>query len=310
MNALSTFDAIDLFAGVGGSSEGARLAGVRVKWAANHSPVAVHFHSVNHPDIEHSCQDVNQQDWGLVPSHDLQIASPSCTGHTPARGKDRPHHDMTRNTAWAVVQCAEYHRPAFCVTENVPAMTSWVLFPAWEDAMRRLGYSIARYVLDAADHGVPQNRERLFLVCSRSKSPIQLRLPKREHQPVANVIDWDYPNWSPIITPKRKPATIRRIAAGRAAFGDRFVTPYYSKGSGLTGRSIHRPIGSLTTVDRWAVIDGDRMRMLQIHEAKAVMGMREDYALPKVKRAAMHLLGNGVCPPVMADLLTALRQAA
>jgi len=127
---------------------------------------------------------------------------------------------------------------------------------------------------------------------------------------VANVIDWDYPDWSPIITPKRKPATIRRIAAGRAAFGDRFVTPYYSKGSGLTGRSIHRPIGSLTTVDRWAVIDGDRMRMLQIHEAKAVMGMREDYALPKVKRSAMHLLGNGVCPPVMADLLTALRQVA
>jgi hypothetical protein len=37
---------IDLFAGAGGFTEGARLAGARVVWAANHWPLAVQYHGV------------------------------------------------------------------------------------------------------------------------------------------------------------------------------------------------------------------------------------------------------------------------
>ena len=42
--------AVDLFAGAGGFSEGARMAGLEVVWAANHWPVAVEWHAANHPD--------------------------------------------------------------------------------------------------------------------------------------------------------------------------------------------------------------------------------------------------------------------
>jgi DNA (cytosine-5)-methyltransferase 1 len=309
-NTSRSLTAIDLFAGVGGSSEGARMAGVPVKWAANHWQVAVDWHQANYDSVDHVCQDLHQADWSAVPAHDVQLASPACTGHSPARGKDRPHHDTMRSTAWAVVSCAEYHRSEFCITENVPAFQAWALYPAWEDAMRRLGYAVALHTIDAANHGVPQHRERLFVVCSRSRAPLHLRLPRREHKPVADVIQWNAGTWSAINKPGRSPNTLARIKAGRAAFGDRFVSPFYSSGSGLTGRSIHRPIGTLTTHDRWAVIDGDRMRMVQVEKAKAIMGLRESYALPKNHRTAMHLLGNGVCPPVIADLLTALRKAA
>ena len=48
--------AIDLFAGLGGWSTGARMAGVEVLWAANHWPVAVEWHSANHPGAIHVCQ--------------------------------------------------------------------------------------------------------------------------------------------------------------------------------------------------------------------------------------------------------------
>ena len=44
-----------------------------------------------------------------------------------------------RSTAWAVVACAEYHRSPILLVENVPAFEKWVLFPAWKDALRRLG---------------------------------------------------------------------------------------------------------------------------------------------------------------------------
>ena len=52
------------------------------------------------------------------------------------------------------------------------------------------------------------------------------------------------------------------------------------------------------------------MRMLNVAEAKAVMGLRDSYELPANNKAAMHMLGNGVCPPVICDLLQALQAAA
>ena len=62
--------AIDLFAGAGGFSTGAHMAGVEVVWAANHWPAAVDVHAANHPETEHSCQDLHQADWTKVPAHD------------------------------------------------------------------------------------------------------------------------------------------------------------------------------------------------------------------------------------------------
>jgi hypothetical protein len=50
---LNMTTAIDLFAGLGGWSTGARNAGIDVIWAANHWPVAVEWHSANHPDAIH-----------------------------------------------------------------------------------------------------------------------------------------------------------------------------------------------------------------------------------------------------------------
>lgn len=303
-------DAIDLFAGAGGFSLGAQLAGVRVVWAANHWPLAVDTHLSNHPDTVHSCQDLQQADWRDVPAHHILLASPACQGHSLARGKERPHHDAQRSTAWAVVACAEYHRSPIVLVENVVDFTRWVLFRSWCDAMQRLGYAVAPHVVDAADHGVPQHRERLFLVCTRSEYPLHLELPKREHVPIANVIEWDSHAWSAIHKPGRSEKTLKRLAAGRTAFGDRFVAPYYSSGSGLTGRSIHRPIGTITTKSRWAVISGDYMRMLQVPEAKTAMGFPSDYRLPSVQKDALVMLGNAVCPSVSADILTAVRRAA
>jgi DNA (cytosine-5)-methyltransferase 1 len=301
------FTAVDLFAGLGGSSDGARRAGGQVVYAANHNPLAVEYHAKNHPGVMHVCQDLQQADWSLLPSHDILMASPCCQGHSPARGKDRPHHDKQRSTAWAVLECADFHREDVIVVENVTNFLNWVLYPVWLDGMNKLGYSVSPHIIDAADHGVPQNRERVFLVCTRSKNPLQLKFEKKPHVPISSVIDWDRHKWNPINKPTRVLATLKRIASGRAKFGPRFVTPYYGSGSGETGRSIDRPIGTLTTVDRWAIINGEKMRMIQAEEeGKLIMGFDKSCQLPKTKKEAMQLLGNAVSPPVMCDVLEAI----
>lgn len=300
--------AIDLFAGLGGFTEAARTAGVRVAWAANHWQAAVEIHAANHPETLHACQDLHQADWERVPAHDLLLASPCCQGHAKARGKDRPHHDKSRSTAWAVVSCAEFHRPAAVVVENVPEFAKWALFPAWRAAMEALGYTLSVNTFDAADAGVPQNRTRVFIVGTRGKSPLTIPAPRQAHVPAGGLIDWAGGRWSPVHRAGRAAPTLGRYRHGRGAFGDRFAFSYY--GNTRTARSIDRPIGTITTRDRWAVVDGDRMRMLTPRECLGFMGFHAGYALPREHRTAIHLLGNAVPPPLAAHVINEVRRVA
>ena len=291
-----TIRAIDLFAGLGGFTEGAStVPGVSVVWAANHWPLAVDTHARNHESTEHVCQDLHQANWSKVPACDLVLASPCCQGHSRARGKDGPQHDASRSTAWAVVSCCEFHKPSAFVVENVPEFLDWALFPAWRLAMQTLGYELTATVIDAADAGVPQHRKRLFITGSRSGA-IEIPQPTETHRAIAPHIRWNWPRWSQLAD--KVPATRKRAEAGRARYGERFVMPYYGSGSGLSGRDLERPLGTVTCKDRWALVDGDRMRMLQVPEYRAAMGFRDNYDIPATRVDSIRLLGNAVCPPV------------
>lgn len=301
---------IDLFAGAGGFSTGASMAGCNVAWAANHWPDAVEWHSRNHPDAAHICQDLHQADWSQVPAHDLMLASPCCQGHSKARGKasGNPQHDARRSTAWAVVSAAEYRRPPAILVENVPEFLDWQLYRPWVLAMQALGYAVSPHVVDAADLGAPQNRIRMFLVLTQSAQPLKLNLPTLDHLPAASFIDFEAGRWQPIEKPGRAAATLERVRAGRTAHGDRFLISYY--GNTKTGRSLDRPIGTITTRDRWAIVDGDRMRMLSRWECRSAMSFPDTYQLPDNHRLAVHLLGNAVCPTPVSHIIKALQQAA
>lgn len=273
--------AIDLFAGLGGFTEGALQAGLRVLLAANHWAAAISCHAANHPGIRHATEDLTRVEWDELPHFHWLLASPSCTGHTRARGRDQKHHDEARATAWAVVRAARARRPGVIVVENVVEFQAWHEYKAWCHALEGLGYCLSPQVIDAADLGVPQHRVRLFVVGTRSRKPIQIHLEPMEHRPIEPAIQWAQGRWSPVLRPRRAVATLARIQRGRTELGaDRFLIPYYGSGSGRTGRSLSRPLGTVTTRDRWALIDGDRMRMLQPPELRAAMGFPEGYGLP------------------------------
>ena len=310
---------LDIFAGLGGFSEGARQAGAHVVWAGNHWPAAVATHALNHVDTEHVCQNLsNDFNWGRAPAHDALLASPACQGHTEARGKDRPYHDVDRATAYSVLAAASYHRPRFVLVENVPGFLRWPGFRGWKVSLEDFGYHVTVQVLNAKDFGLPQSRRRVFVLGCLDRA-VELHAPNKPFVPAAEIIDWTWPRWSPVNKPGRAADTLRRIEAGRAEFGSTFLLAYYGSEEG--GRPLSGPVGTLTCNDRYAIVDGDRMRMLTLQEVRAAMGFPATYVLPggcvdmrgkslSPHKAGVKMLGNAVPPPVAADLVRQIQAVA
>lgn len=301
--------AVDYFAGAGGWTTGAEQAGVHVAAAVNHWARAVETHRTNHPETLHVCQDAALIDPRELPRHDLFLASPACQGHSRARGVDKPHHDASRATAWIVIDTVQVTRPKVLAVENVPEFLKWALFPTWREALERLGYRLAVNLLDASEFGVPQERRRMVITgtLDHRRDPT-IHSPKLPRIPASTFLDWDAGRWSLINRPGRASATLAKIEAGRARYGDRFLIAYY--GSTKGGRSVARPIGTITTCDRYALIRGNEMRMLSIVEAKAAMGFPASYILTGDSREQMKQLGNAVCPPKARHVIEQLANLA
>lgn len=301
---------IDLFAGLGGNSEGATQAGAQVVFAANHNPLAVQFHKANHPDAAHLCQDLQQARWSQVPQHDLLIASPACTDHSNAKGKKRnaAREDDTRSTAYAVLGAADHHRPPFIIVENVAEFLNWDGYRGWKMTLQDFGYAVHENLHNAQEFGVPQSRERVFISAVRGKTPLVLTSPKLKPIAADTILDWDSGDWNFIEGAGLVENTMKRILAGREAHGDRYLVAYY--GSEKGGRSIHKPIGTIRTNDCFMLIDRGRYRMLSVEETRRAMAFPEHYKLPWQKTHAKMMLGNAVPPPMMKHFVSQVRAVA
>lgn len=294
---------IDLFAGAGGTSTGAIMAGIDIVWAANHNPVAVEYHKINHPDSIHICQDLHQADWSQVPKHDILFASPCCQGHSRAAGKAKEtiKADKSRSTAWAVVSCLEVHKTELAIIENVSDFLNWTLFDAWKFALNKLGYSLSINHVNASDLGIPQNRKRLFIIATRSKNPIELKLNKEKHVSARTIIDTSFKGHKWDLVKNRVEATRLRVENGRKKYGNIFLDAAY--GSELGGRSIDKPIGTITTVNKHSIVIGDHIRPITISEQAAAQTFPLGYKFPKLKTLAKQMIGNAV-PPIMSKKIT------
>lgn len=302
--------AVDLFAGFGGFTCGAEMAGARVVWAANHWPVAVGVHAANHPSTAHACQDLRQADWTALPQFDLLLASPACQGHSraaqPKRAGIAAHHDALRGTAWSVVECADVTRPRAIVVENVTDFTRWQLYPVWRQALETLGYHLDTHVIMATDHGVPQRRARVFIV--GTMRPTTVRLPRAISEPAfAPCVETDATGWRPISDCRGERARLSLFDASKRH--GRCLVQYVT---GHRGISLAEPIRTITTKDQWRLVDGDRFRPLTLREYARGMGFPESYTWPEnVSRSdAVKGLGNAVCPPVARDVVAAVMEAA
>jgi len=312
---------LDIFCGGGGSSFGARQAGADIVCGIDFDEVATSIYSMNFPEaavLTSRLEDVKPKSLHRsIGDIDLLLASPECTNHTCARGA-APRSEASRATAMQVIRYAKEFRPQWVVMENVIHMRPWSRYAELKSSLEGLGYNVHELVLDASDFGVAQSRRRLFVVCGLGVDSITIRTPRRrKRKTVRDILDrpgtW---KTSPLITNRRAKATLERAQRGIEALGDKasFLIVYYGTDGSGGWQPLDRPLRTITTVDRFALVEpyasGHEMRMLQVPELARAMGFSKDYRLDLgTRREKVRVLGNGVCPPVMADVVRSLNES-
>jgi DNA (cytosine-5)-methyltransferase 1 len=313
--------ALDLFCGAGGSSWGAREAGVEIVAAFDLWPLAGEAHDTNFPEAEFISGRLEEQDVVALAKKydkiDLILASPECTNHSPAKG-NKPRCEQSKDTAFQVVRFAKAFKPRWIVIENVVNMRKWTRYAEFKTALETLGYKLQEQVLNSAHFGVAQSRRRLFLTADLKQQPPKIIPPNRTVSKMAGIVDLNGKyKWTPLRAPKRATATLERADRGIAVMGaDKpFLLVYYGSDGGGGWQKLNRPLRTITTVDRFALVKPDTehghvMRMLQVPELQAAMGMPVKMKLEAgTRRDRIKMIGNAVCPPVMKWVIQTLTNA-
>lgn len=161
-----------VYSGCGGLDLGFARAGFETIWANDLDPAAVQTHNGLLGDAA-VAGDIDQVDWPSRGSADLVIGGPPCQGFSVA-GKMDPG-DPRSQHVFRFLDFVAHLRPEAFVMENVKALA---VSGRWESVReglvrraRRLGYRTSTLVLPAADFGVAQRRERMFMIGVQSGDP-------------------------------------------------------------------------------------------------------------------------------------------
>lgn len=202
--------AVEFFAGAGGLSLGLEQAGFDVVLAVDRDGYHVATHERNFPyglALCASVTDLNSEKirgaLGTDREIDLVAGGPPCQGfsHMGTRDLLDPRNTLVNEFVRLVLEL----RPKAFLMENVPGMQSGATAAMFEHALGRWekeepGYVIATPVrtLNAADFGVPQSRERLFVlgtrrdIASRASYPTG-PAPEQPRRPTVNEAIGDLP---------------------------------------------------------------------------------------------------------------------
>jgi DNA (cytosine-5)-methyltransferase 1 len=308
---------LDLFCGGGGSSYGAQKAGAQIVCGIDLWETATATYKDNFADahvITDRLERISPRKLrDIIGDVDLILASPECTNHTCAKGS-APRSEPSRATAMQALRYAKEFRPRWLILENVVHMRPWSRYDELKENLRELGYTLRECILDASDFGVAQSRRRLFVICDREEDVKPVRMGRRTEKTVREILDppgtWDS---SPLYSPTRAKPTIDRAERGFAQLGRRssFLLVYYGTDGGGGWQTLDRPLRTVTTIDRFALVEparrGHEIRMLQVPELKRAMGFGKDYRMNfGTRRDKIKVLGNGVCPPVMQEVVKQL----
>ncbi|MBE9128254.1 MULTISPECIES: DNA cytosine methyltransferase [unclassified Coleofasciculus] len=183
--------AIDLFAGAGGFGLGFEMAGFSVPLSVEIDAWASDTLRYNRPTmkvVQHDIRDFNTESSVreiCILKPDIIIGGPPCQGFSVAGAAKKDPKDPRNSLFINFAQWIKFLRPNAFVMENVKGLLSRknteglkvinIIKKSFED----LGYFVEVWVLNAAEYGVPQIRERIFIVSNKMGK--ELGIPRKTH---------------------------------------------------------------------------------------------------------------------------------
>lgn len=194
MDKLRVFEA---FAGYGSQSMALRRLGIdfEVVGISEIDKYAIQAYMAVHGDTP-NYGDISKIDWGSVPDFDFLTYSFPCTDISIAgQQKGLAEGSGTRSSLlWECRKAIEAKRPKYLLMENVKNLVSKKFIPHLKEWIRFLegqGYSNYTKVLNAKDFGVPQNRERVFMVSILGDASFHFPKPFTLEKRLKDVLEQD-----------------------------------------------------------------------------------------------------------------------
>ncbi|HSQ98196.1 MAG TPA: DNA cytosine methyltransferase [Rickettsiales bacterium] len=164
------FSFIDLFAGIGGIRLAFESVGGKCIFSSEWDEKAKETYKANFSDIPYG--DITKIDEKSIPNFDILCAGFPCQPFSLA-GLKKGFTDTRGTLFFDIMRIINYHKPKVVFLENVKNLKNHDkgrTFSVIIGSLEEIGYKVFYDVLNAKDFGLPQNRERIFIVAFLNKN--------------------------------------------------------------------------------------------------------------------------------------------
>lgn len=292
---------IDLFAGIGGTRLGFQLTGrTKSVFSSEIDKFAIKTYEANYGDTP--CGDITQIDEKDIPDHDILVGGFPCQAFSQA-GKKLGFEDTRGTLFFEIARIIKEKRPKAFLLENVKNLKGHdkgKTFKVIENTLKELDYAVFNILFKAKDFGVPQNRERIYIVGF-------------DKQQIKNYQDFTFPTPPKIET--RLGDILEQNVSDKYTISDKLWEGHqrrkkeHKKNGNGFGYSLFNEDSPYTnTISARYYKDGSEIlieqtgknpRKLSPREASRLQGFPENFIIPVSDTQAYKQFGNSVAVPVI-----------
>lgn len=203
---MEKYTAIDLFCGAGGLHIGFENAGFKIKLCVDDNDIVEKTHKRNFPNIPIVNRDINKVSTDEIREYlddkkvDVIIGGPPCQGFSTighrvsSNPEKRSQKDPRNELVLTYARIINEIRPKFIVMENVKGILTLGKGAYLQNVLSILakaGYNVEYKLINMADYGVPEVRERVIIIGNRIGLPVNFPAPDHSDNPNDNLPAWE-----------------------------------------------------------------------------------------------------------------------
>lgn len=294
----SRFKFIDLFAGIGGIRIPFEELGGECVFTSEWDKPCQITYQANFGEIPYG--DITKIKPEEIPSSDILLAGFPCQPFSQA-GFKRGFEDTRGTLFFDIAKILEEHKPKVVFLENVKRIRSHDngnTLKVIIGTLNKMGYSVSYEVFNAKDFGVPQNRERIYIIGFLGKSDFSFPVPLGTKTRVGDILEKNVdPKYT--ISDKLWNGHQRRKLEHRKK-GNGFGYGLFNNESPYTNTISARYYkdGSEILIEQ----KGKNPRKLTPREAARLQGFPDSFVIPVSDAQAYKQFGNSVCVPAVREI--------